>query len=367
LEKAVAASGDFPGKDEAKSRLALLSQPSNLSIPDLEKFAKEKSNDPVTLMRLGAAYAKAGAADKAAQAYEKAFQANPKLLEAVLSLAQEYAKKARELAPADAHVTATAGHIAFEVGNFPWAYSLLQESSRGLRDDLAVTRDFAWVAYATGKTKEAQEAMRRVANGPAATASQRAEGALFLSLIALDSGDAIPADAENEVTKALAAQPDYVPALMAKAAIRMQKGDAAEASPIYNSILQKWPDFAPAQKRLASIYTNDGANASKAYELANKARRSLADDPDLAKTLGVLSFQRKEYARAVQFFQEIEAKKPLEGKSLFMLGMAHLQLGHKAEAKKILDRALASGIPDDLVKQAKDAIAELDRTADQRR
>src|SRR5881275_2017684 len=182
LEKAVAASGDFPGKDEAKSRLALLSQASNLSIPDLEKSAKEKSNDPVALMQLGAAYAKAGTADKAAQAYEKALQANPKLLEAVLSLAQlnagplknnakalEYAKRARELAPADARVTATAGHIAYQAGNFPWAYSILQESSRGLPDDVGVARDFAWAAYSTGKTNEAQEAMRRVVNAPSAS------------------------------------------------------------------------------------------------------------------------------------------------------------------------------------------------------
>ena len=186
-------------------------------------------------------------------------------------------------------------------------------------------------------------------------------------MAALDSDDAVPPGAENEVMKALGAQPDYVPALMAKAAIRLQKGDTAEASAIYNSILQKWPDFAPAQKRLASIYANEPANANKAYELANKARRGLVDDPGLARTLGVPSFQRKEYARAVQFFRESEAKKPLEGKSLFMLGMAHLQLGHKAEAKRILDRALAAGIPDDLAKQTKDAMVEVDRTADQKR
>src|SRR6266513_575191 len=204
LEKAVAASGDFPGKDEAKSRLALLSQGGDLSIPDLEKSVKEKSNDPVALMRLGAAYAKAGTADKAAQAYEKALQANPKLLEAVLSLAQlnagplkdnakalQYAKRSRELAPADAHVTATAGHIAYQTGNFPWAYSLLQESSRGLPDDMGVARDFAWAAYSTGKTNEAQEAMRHVAVGPPA-ASEPGEAALFLSMAPLDSDEAIP-------------------------------------------------------------------------------------------------------------------------------------------------------------------------------
>ena len=68
----------------------------------------------------------------------------------------------------------------------------------------------------------------------------------------------------------------------------------------------------------------------------------------------------------MQFFQESEAKKPLEGKLLFMLGMAHLQLGHKAEAKRILGRALVAGIPDGLAKQAKDAMVELDKTADQK-
>ena len=183
----------------------------------------------------------------------------------------------------------------------------------------------------------------------------------------LDSDDTIPANAENEVTKALAAQPDYVPALMAKAAIRLQKGDTPEASAIYSSILQKWPDFPAVQKRLASIYANQPANASKAYELANKARRSLVDDPDLAKTLGILSFQRKEYVRAVQFLQESETRKPLDGKSLFMLGMAHLKLGHKTDARKVLDQAVAVGVPDDLAKQAKDAIVELDKAADQRR
>ena len=377
LQKAVSVPGDFPGKDEAKSRLALLSQAGNLSIPDLEKFAKEKSNDPVTLMRLGAAYAKADTADKAAQAYEQALQANPKLLEAALSLAQlnagplknnakalEYAKKARALAPADAHVTATAGHIAYQAGNFPWAYSLLQESSRGLPDDVGVARDFAWAAYSTGKTNEAQEAMRRVANGPAAS-PERGEALLFLSMAPLDSDDTVPANAENAVAKALATQPDYVPALMAKAAIRLQKGDTAEASAIYSSILQKWADFPPAQKRLASIYANEPANAGKAYEFATKARRSLVDDPALAKTLGTLCFQRKEYARAVQLFQESEDKKTLDGKSLCMLGMAHLKLGHKADAKKVLEQAVAAGIPDDLTKQAKDAIVELDKAADQ--
>ena len=136
-----------------------------------------------------------------------------------------------------------------------------------------------------------------------------------------------------------------------------------EQAVIYNGILQKWPDFAPAQKYLAAIYANEPANAEKAYDLANKARRTLVDDPDLRRTLGALSYQRKEYARAVQLLQESGRKKPLDGKSLFFLGMAQVQLGHKAEAKEILDRALASGIPDDLAQKAQRVISEADKAA----
>jgi tetratricopeptide (TPR) repeat protein len=374
FEKAVASPGDFAGKEEAKSRLSSLSQSGTTSLTDLEKFANEKPNDPVALMRLGAGYVKEGSIAKAAETYERALQANPKLAEAALALAQlntgplknnakalEYAKKARALAPRDPHVTATLGHVALQTGNFSWAYSLLQEGSRALPDDPAIAQDFAWAAYATGKTNEAQETMRRVANG--AQGADRAGATLFLSMTAVDSSDTIPANAESEVTKALATQPDYTPALMAKAALSLQKGDITEAGTIYNAVLKKWPDFAPAEKHLAAIYANDTNNANKAYELANKARRAMPDDPDLARTLGVLSFQRKDYSRAIQLLQESEGKKPLDGKSLFALGMAHFQLGHKSDAKKDLDRALAAGIPDDLTKQAKETIATLEKPA----
>jgi tetratricopeptide (TPR) repeat protein len=375
LQKAVSIPGNFAGKDEAKSRLDLLSQSGTLSVADLEKFTKEKPTDPITLMQLGAAYVKAGTPDKAAQVYERALEANPKLGEAALSLAQlyagplknnakalEYAKKARELAPADAHVTATAGHIAYQAGNLPWAYSLLQESSRALPDQPAVMRDFAWAAYATGKINEAQQAMRSIANGP--PGPMRDEAALFLSMIALDRDDPIPANAESEVTKTLSAQPDYTPALMAKADMQSQNGNTAAASTTYSAILKKWPDFAPAQKRLAAIYANDPANAGKAYDLATRARRTLKDDPALAKTLATLSFQRKEYPRVVQLLEPRGSKKPVDGKSLFLLGMAQLQLGDKAEARTNLDQAVAAGIPDELAKQAKDAIVQSDKTPD---
>ena len=377
LEKAAAAPGDFASKEEAKRRLALLASGNaagaNVPPAELEKITKDQPNDPVALMRLGVAYEKQGSFDKAADAYQRALQANPRLREAALKLAQlnagplnnkskalEYARKARDLAPADPRITAKVGQIAYQAGNFSWAYSLLQEGARQIPDDPAIAHQFAWAAYSLGHVREAQEAMQSVANKPNASTEQ-SDSKRFLDMLQLDSDEKDPTQSESEVNQLLAADPSYVPALMARADIQLRRGDTKSAASICNGILEKLPDFAPAQKRLAAIYAGDPANADKAYELANKARRTLPDDFGLAITLGRLNFQRKEYARAVQLLDEAARKKPLDGESLFSLGMAHLQLGHKKEGREALDRALAAGLPENLGSQAKARIAELEK------
>src|SRR5438874_7847293 len=173
LEKAIASATDFDGKEEARRRLASLGKESsagqNLSAAELEASLKQQPNDPIGLAQLGEAYERQGAVAKAADAYERAMKANPKLLTAVMKLAQlnagplknpdkalQYAKKARELAPADAHAAATVGSIAFQLGNYSWAYSLLQEGSRQLPNDYAVRHYLAWAAYSLGKVAEAR-------------------------------------------------------------------------------------------------------------------------------------------------------------------------------------------------------------------
>jgi Flp pilus assembly protein TadD len=204
--------------------------------------------------------------------------------------------------------------------------------------------------------------MQRVLNSPTATPEQQ-DAKNFLAMTSLDSDDKTPSSSDADVDRTLATNKDYVPALMARAASEMRKGEGKAAATIYTEVLQRWPDFAPAQKRLAAIYAADPATADKGYELGNKARRVLPDDPALAKTLGILSFQRKEYARAVQLLQESDRKAPLDGRSLFYLGASHLQLGHKTEAKQALERAISAGPENPLATEARKALAELEKAS----
>ena len=74
----------------------------------------------------------------------------------------EFAKRARELAPTDAGAAAILGEVAFQSGNFTWAYSLLKEGAPKLPDDISVLRNLARAAYSVGRVAEARKVMQRV-------------------------------------------------------------------------------------------------------------------------------------------------------------------------------------------------------------
>src|SRR4029077_19004080 len=127
--------------------------------------------------------------------------------------------------------------------------------------------------------------------------------------------------------------------LMAQAALDEQHGQIKPATEIYAGILRRLPDFAPAQKRLAMLYAQDPSTTAAAYDLATKARKTLPDDAQLAELLGRLSYEKKEYPRAVQLLQESARKRPLDANSLFYLGMSQLQGRKKTEARGVLSQA----------------------------
>jgi uncharacterized protein HemY len=146
---------------------------------------------------------------------------------------------------------------------------------------------------------------------------------------------------------------------MARGDLEAQRGDAEAAAIIYNDVLRRYPDFAPAQKRLASLYVEDPAHIDEAYSLALKARNTLPDDPELAKILGEISYKRKEFVYAIQLFQESARKKSLRGIDLYYLGMSQLRASQESESKKTLEQALAAGLPEPSLGEAKAAVSEL--------
>jgi tetratricopeptide (TPR) repeat protein len=375
LQKAASATKDFPEKEESKRRLALLSGGTDaspeLSLSQLETMAKEQPNDVISHMRLGKAYEKQGMLDKAAAAFEQAVKSNPNLASALIELAQlyagplqnkdkalAYAKKARELTPGDPQVMSVLGRVAYQTGNFAWSYSLLQEAARRRENDPSVLHDLAWAAYSLGKVNEARDMMQRAA-ATGANFPEAADSTKFLALTALEENPKELFAAENEIQKELQSNPQYLPALMAKAALDEQRGQVKPAADIYTDILHQSPDFAPAQKRLATLYAQEPSTMAVAYDLATKARKTLPDDSELAELLGRLSYEKKEYQRAIQLLQESARKRTLNATSLFYLGMSQFQAKQRTQARDILNQALIGGLQEPLASEARHALADL--------
>jgi tetratricopeptide (TPR) repeat protein len=374
LQRAANSTSDFPGKQEAQRRLALLGdgggKSARLSIQELEALLKQQPNDVVARTRLGEAYEKEGALAKAAAQYEEAFKANPKLLPAAIKLAQlnagplgnkdkalEFAKKARDLVPGDPRVAGILGGIAFQTGNFSWAYSLLQESTRQISDDTALLHNYAWAAYSMGKVGDAQQTMQSVLK-IAPDSPQAGDAKSFLSLTAIDQNPQELTAAEPDVQKTLKTNPNYLPALVAQADLQMQRGDLKAATNSYADIVRRWPDFAPGQKRLASLYAEKPDTLGKAYDLAIKARQNLSDDPELTKILAEISYKRKEFAYAIHLFEESGRQKALDPTSLYYLGMSQWQATQKTQGRESLQRALGAGLGEPFATEAKRVLAE---------
>ena len=265
--RALSTRADFSGRAEAQRRFAFLQNGPNqeLSLDQLKALPEPRSDDVLAWIRLGAAYETHGAFMKAAGAYEKALQINSRLLLPAVKLAElyegplqnskraiEFAKQARDLAPNDPHVAGLLGGIAYRMGNVHWAYSLLQESARTLNSDAKILHDYAWAAYTMGKVSEATQAMKRILELQPESRTA-ADANSFVSMVALGQDPVRLAASEPEIEKILAADSAYLPALMAKAIRQAQRGDTKAAIVIYNDILRRYPDFAPAQKELASL------------------------------------------------------------------------------------------------------------------
>lgn len=373
LNKAATAPDEFPGKEEIPQALAMISggagDGKEMSNEELEAMLKRQPGDIVVRQRLADRLEKDGAFPKAAALWEDVLKVNPKQLTAMLKLARlnagplrdpakafDYAKKARALAPNDAEVAKLAGQAALQSGNFGWAYSLLQDAAQQPGADAHVLRDLALTAYSLGKVAEARRAMQRaldlVPNAPEAEKMKQ-----FLDLTALMEKPAEIAAAESRVADLLKDDPENVPGLMLRAALMTQRNQVSDAVQVYQGILARLPDFAPAQKCLAALYLDQPEHADEAFDFATKARRNLPDDPEVAQLLAILRYRRKEYASTLQLLKESSAKQDPDAKSLYYEGMSRLKLKQMTEGYAALSKALESGLEGAPAEEAKKELA----------
>ncbi len=375
LQRAVASQQDYPNKDEARSRLAVLNMDTAGAgasvLAGLEKALQDHPDDPVILNRIGMLQEHQGAFEKAAATYETALKQNPDAIPIMAKLARLYASRlnqsgkalslaaaAHKLAPDNADVSGILGHLVFRTGDYVWALSLLENAADRLPNQPELLYDLAWAYYGVGRIADAEAAMQKALQSGVGFAGSE-DAKRFVALAdAFDSASKVQA-ASGQARKILQAEAKYVPALMVSGAAEERAGNFKAAKETYDQALAVFPLFAPAARQLAILDARHFSDDAKGYILAEKARTAYPDDPEVAASLGILSYYQAQYARSAGLLRESMAKSKDDGELYYYLGMDDYQLKQTKESKQALEWALTLKIPDKLAAEAKRTLAGL--------
>lgn len=149
----------------------------------------------------------------------------------------------------------------------------------------------------------------------------------------------------NIINAMLQKNPKDTTSLMLAGIIRSEQKDYQEAADSYEKLLAINPQYSPALNNLAWLYCDDLGDLDKAYDLAQRARQLLPDDPSTADTLGWILFKKGQYLSALNLFQSSASGLSDNPEVQFHVGLAHYMLGDEDEARGAFSRALNLGKP----------------------
>jgi tetratricopeptide (TPR) repeat protein len=133
--------------------------------------------------------------------------------------------------------------------------------------------------------------------------------------------------------------PKDIQALMLMGTIEDREMDYAATRNTYEKILAVDPDFGPALNNLAYLESEKLGDLDKAFEMAQKARKLLPNEPNVADTLGWILYKRHQYTWALGLLTE-SAGAQTDPVIQYHLGMAQYMVGDEASARTSFERAL---------------------------
>ncbi len=164
---------------------------------------------------------------------------------------------------------------------------------------------------------------------------------MLLARLYLDSKQNKKALAELQIA-AIKNTNDVTPLLMI-GMIHNDDKDYNAARDAYEKLLVMDPKYSPALNNLAYLYSEYLDDLDRAYELAQRARDLLPDDPSTADTLGWILCKRGQYPSALSLLQDAATRLPGEPEVQFHLGKAYYMMGEENPSRLAFQRALQSG------------------------
>jgi tetratricopeptide (TPR) repeat protein len=192
------------------------------------------------------------------------------------------------------------------------------------------------VFMAQGNTNQAEDALSKAIE--LQPESQTAY--LVLAQLYFDSNQNQKAMAD--LNTVIGKNPKNVSALMLLGMIHNDEKDYQAAADAYEKLLAINPKSGSALNNLAYIYSEYLNQLDRAYDLAQRARNLLSDDPSAADTLGWILYKKGEYPLALSLLQESANKLPDEPDAQFHLGMTYYMMDEEEPARAAFQRALQS-------------------------
>jgi tetratricopeptide (TPR) repeat protein len=357
------------------ARIYIVTNRQQQAIDRLSAFSKN-NNDIPALMQLAALQQSLKHYAEARDAYEKLIGFAPTFAPALNNLAVIYAdhlgtldraydlaKQARAAGPADPHIADTLGWIMFQRSDYRNALPLLQESAGKLADQPQIAFHLGMVHYMLGNEDASRTALQRAVQ-TSVPFPQRDEARQRLAMLTMDTTKPTD-DARAQLDSFLRQQPKDPVALTRLAQLRQRDGGLDQAIVAYQKAIDADPYFSPAVRALAIIYGQRPGQEAKAYDLAMKAREAYPHDAELAKTLGILNFQRGFYPQSVELLNQAAATHTDDADVQLYLGRAYEELRKWEQCKASLQRAVALHLAPKLADDARLRLANCTEMATQ--
>jgi tetratricopeptide (TPR) repeat protein len=232
--------------------------------------------------------------------------------------------------------------------------SLLQAASRMLPGQPDLLHDLAWCYFATGNAVQAQATMESAVQTGLPFAKLD-DAKQFLSMLEV-AGNPAEGQAAAKVQRVLQTDTNYVPALLASALVQDHLGRTKEAEQLYEKVLAAYPLFTGADRQLTILYARNG-EYDKAYAIAAQARAAFPADAELAKYAGIAAYHQKDYQTAGQCLTQSAGTYHDDAEVFYYLGMTDYQTQQYSDSKKVLQRAVALKLPNDLATEAARVLA----------
>jgi tetratricopeptide (TPR) repeat protein len=306
----------------------------------------------------------------------------------LLSGDRDQAQRAFELAaglnPRSAEAQERLGKILSLRGNYPDAEKAYENSLALAPDNAAALNGLSEILAKQGKSKQASARIdRQIAAQPKAyqllvaraefciaqkdwaCAEQSYKQTLalnpyyvngYLALAHIDAATNRPHEMIQEYEAARSKFPDYLPTYILLGQVYAYVGDVSRAQQTYQDALKVDSNFYLAQMNLARLYADHGGSLGDALQLAQKAKATQPDDPNVNDTLGWVYYKQGLYNSAVPVLEAAVAKNPQVAAYQFHLGMVYLAAGQPAQAHTRLQAALKLGLNTDDARAAQEAM-----------